>query len=281
MRRRLTWRVRQLALAMCGCTVVLAVALRAQQAPAPAATLVPVSASSLIRHPELYLNQSVSVYGTVEQLLSATAFSMDQDAKKPSLTDLLVVAPTLNSQPKAGAYLSIVGVVMPFDPAEIQKRVRGYTMDLPPTIMERYRGKVMVLASSVVDPALVDLAKPVPRPMTPEEEAFSRIMKQVNPANAELRKGAEGSDKALVMAQAQALGKLFAETRKFFDTRATADAVAWAAEGVALTAAIEKAASAGQWPEVQASATKITGLCQSCHAAHRERQEDGTYRIKK
>lgn len=282
MRRRLIWRSRQLVLALCGCTLVLAVATRAQQAPAVGTNLVPVTAASLIQHPELYLNQSVSMYATVEQLLSGTAFSVDQDAKKASLSDLLIVAPTLTAQPKPGAYVTVVGVVLQFDQAEIQKRSKGYALDLPANVMERYRGKVMVLASAVVDPAMVDLAKVLPKPMTPEEVALSGIMKQVQPASGELRKGAEASDKTIVTTQAQTLGKLFAETRKVFETQKNmTDAVGWSTEAAALMASVEKAAAAGQWPDVQASATKLTALCQQCHAARRERLEDGTYRIKR
>lgn len=281
MRRRLAWRSRHLVLAMCGCTMVLAVVTRAQQAPATGANLVPVTASSLLQHPELYLNQSVSMYATVEQLLSGTAFSVDQDARKASLTDLLIVAPTLTAQPKPGTYVTVVGVVLQFDQAEIQKRSRGYALDLPANVAERYRGKVMILASAVVDPAMVDLAKVLPKPLTPEEEAFDKVMKQVNPANGELRKGVDGSDKAIATAQAQALGRLFGETKRFFEARGAADAVGWATEAMALMASIDKAAAAGQWAEAQAAVAKVTPLCQQCHAAHRERQEDGTFRVKK
>lgn len=282
MRQRLTWRSRQLVLALCGCTMVLAVATRAQQAPAVGANLVPVTAASLMQHPELYLNQSVSMYATVEQLLSGTAFSVDQDAKKASLSDLLIVAPTLTSQPKAGSYVTVVGVVLQFDQAEIQKRSKGYALDLPANVMERYRGKVMVLASAVVDPAMVDLAKVPLKPMTPEEVALSGIMKQFTALVAELRKGAEGSDKAIVTTQAQTLGKLFAETRKIFETqKEMTDAVGWATQGTTLMSSAEKAAAAGQFADVTAAATSLTGLCQQCHAARRERLEDGTYRIKR
>lgn len=282
MRRRLTWRNRQLVLALCGCTMLLAVAMRAQQAPAVGANLVPVTAASLIQHPDLYLNQSVSMYATVEQLLTGTAFSVDQDAKKASLSDLLIVAPTLTAQPKAGSYVTVVGVVLRFDQAEIQKRSRGYALDLPANVMERYRGKVMVLASAVVDPTMVDLAKVLPKPMTPEEVALSGIMKQFTALVAELRKGAEGSDKTLATTQAQTLGKLFAETRKIFEAQKDmADAVAWATEGVAAMSAAEKAAGAGQFADVTASAATLQTLCQQCHAARRERMEDGTFRIKK
>ena len=282
MRQRLIRRSRQLALAICGCTMVLAVATRAQQAPAVGANLVPVSAASLMQHPELYLNQSVSMYATVEQLLSGTAFSVDQDAKKASLTDLLIVAPTLTAQPKPGAYVTVVGVVIKVDPAEIQKRSRGYSLDLPPNVLERYKDKVMVLASAVVDPGMIDLAKVLPKPPTADEEALSKVMKQVQPAVAELRKGADGSDKTMVTTQAQLLGKLFLETKTVFERQqGMADAVGWATEATTLLAAAEKAASAGQFADVTASATKLQGLCQQCHAARRERLEDGTYRIKR
>jgi cytochrome c556 len=278
MRRQVKLPYRQVVVA-CVCAMVLVVAIRAQQA--PTANLVPVSVSSLLLHPETYLNQTVSVYGPVEQLLTATAFSMDQDASKPALTDLLVLAPTLNEPPKTNAYLTVVGVVIQFDPAEIQQRAKEYSLDLPPNVAERYRGKVMVLATSVVDPDLVDLAKVLPKPMTPEEEAFDKIMKQVNPANGELRKGVEASDKAMVTTQAALLKNLFGDTRKFFESRGTADAVGWASDAVALLATIEKSAGANQWDDVTASSAKLAPLCQSCHAAYRERQEDGTYRVKK
>jgi cytochrome c556 len=280
MQRRLIWRQRQVFFTICACAMAAAVATRAQQAP-PSANIVPVSASSLVLHPELYMGQTVAIYATVEQVLSATTFSMDQDAKKPSLKDLFVVAPTLQSAPKTGDYMTVVGVVMRFDPAELQKRARSYTLDVPANVAERYRGGVMVLASSVVDPKMTDLAKVPPVPLTPEEEAFDKVMKQVNQANPELRKGVDASDQAIVKAQAPLLTKLFLETRKFFEARGGApDAVAWATEAVAVTSAIDKAAAANQWNDVKESATKLGTLCQSCHTAYRVRGDDGLNRVK-
>lgn len=281
MQQRLTWRRRQVFFTVCACTMAIAVATRAQQAPAPAATLVPVAASSLILHPERYLGQTVAIFGTVEQVLSASTFSMDQDAKKASLKDLFVVAPTLQAPPRAGDYITVVGTVLRFDPAELQQRAKAYTLDVPATVTERYRGAVMVLATSVVDPGMTDLAKAPPVPLTPEEVAFDRIMKQVNPTNAELRKGVDAADIAIVRTQAPLLGKLFTDTKKFFEARGASDAVTWATEGVAIAAAVETAAAANQWSDARTSAAKLGQLCQSCHAAHRVRAEDGTYRVKK
>lgn len=278
--QRLTWR-HQGVLTVCACAMAAAVALRAQQAPAPAATLVPVSAGSLLLHPELYLGQTVSIFGTVEQLLSATAFSMDQDARKASLKDLFIVAPTLQAQPKPGDYITVVGTVLRFDQAELQRRAQTYTLDVPAAVTERYRGAVMVLATSVVDPGMTDLAKVPPVPPTPQEAAFDAVMKQVNPANAELRKGVDAADIAIVRKQAPLLGRLFSDTKKFFEARGASDAVTWATEGVAIASAVETAAAANQWSDARTSAAKLGQLCQSCHAAHRVRAEDGTYRVKK
>ena len=280
MQRQLSWRHRQMFFTVCACAMAAAVAARAQQAPAPA-NLVPVSASSLLLHPELYLGQNVAIFGTVEQVLSKTTFSMDQDAKKASLKDLFVVAPTLQTPPNLGDYMTVVGVVLRFDQAELQKRARAYTLDVPATVAERYRDGVMVLASSVVDPKMTDLAKVPPVPLTPEEEAFDRVMKQVNPANAELRKGVEASDQTIVKAQAPLLAKLFTDARKFFEARGgAADAMGWAAEGTTLATAIDKAAGANNWDAVKESVTKLGQVCQSCHTAYRVRGDDGLNRVK-
>jgi cytochrome c556 len=282
MRRQVTRRQVQMFLTMCAGVMVWTMAGRAQQtAPAPAAQLIPVAVNSLLTQPDLYIGQTVSLYGPVEQVLSATTFSMDQNAKQASMTDLFIVAPTLQASPKAGAYVTVVGAVLRMDTAELTRRARNYTLDVPTTVAERYRGKVMVLATSVVDGALVDLAKAPPVPVTPEEEAFDRVMKRINPASAELRKGADGSDVALVTKNTAVLSAAFGETKKFFEGRKNAEAVGWATQAVALMATIEKGAAAGQWSDVKTAATTLTGLCQSCHAAFRERQEDGSYRVKK
>jgi cytochrome c556 len=39
-------------------------------------------------------------------------------------------------------------------------------------------------------------------------------------------------------------------------------------------------AAAGKWEDVTAATTTLAGVCTSCHTAHRERMDDGTYRIK-
>ena len=108
------------------------VAVRAQQAPAPAARpMVPVAASSVAAYPDTYLGENVSVMAAVEALLSKTAFTIDQDKTKSTGKDVLVLAPTLTGVVQPNTYVTVVGEVIRFDPAEVAKRLKGYTIDLP------------------------------------------------------------------------------------------------------------------------------------------------------
>lgn len=255
-----------------------AVAIRAQQA--PPATLVPVTAASLATQTDRYIGQVVAIYGTVEAGISRTTFLMDQDPKRTVMNDVLVIAPNLSAHAKAGEYVTVVGEVMRFDRSVIATKAPRYTLDLPADADARYRGKVMVLATSVVDGSMTDLAKFVPPPMTPEETAFDAVMKQVNPTLGELRKGVEASDAAIVKTQGTKLRDLFAETRTFFAKRSAADAQGWAGDAVNLLETVTKGAASNDWAAAKEAASKIQPLCAQCHNAHRERLEDGTYRVK-
>lgn len=260
--------------------VVLAatVAIRAQQA--PPATLVPVTAASLVAQTDRYIGQVVAVYGTVDAPLGQKSFSMDQDPKRSAMNDVLVIAPNLTTHAKMGEYVTVVGEVMRFDAATIAAKAPRYKLDLPPGGEMRYAGKVMVLATSVVDGAMTELAKFVPPPMTPEETAFDAVMKQVNPTLGEMRKGVEASDAAIVKEQGTKLRDLFVQTRIFFTKRSAGDAQAWAGDAVTLVESVTKGAASNDWAAAKEAASKIQPLCAQCHNVHRERLEDGSYRVK-
>ena len=102
----------------------VALAVRAgAQAPAPAEKpLVPLAASTLASNPEPYYGQVVSVTAAVEQLLSPSAFLVDQDRTKSTGQDILVLAPTLTGVVEPNAYVTVVGELVRFDPAEIARR---------------------------------------------------------------------------------------------------------------------------------------------------------------
>jgi cytochrome c556 len=258
--------------------LLVTVAVRAQQA--PPANLVPMTAASLAAQPDRYMGQVVAVYATVETTVSKTAFSVDQDAKRASLNDILVIAPNLNAHAKPGEYVVVIGEVMRFEAATLAAKARGYMLDLPQDAIARFQGKPMVLATSVVDSTMEELAKFVPPPMTPEEVAFDAVMKQVNPTLGEMRKGLEASDAAMVQTQGTKLRDLFAETRTFFAKRSVTDAQGWAGDAVTLVEAVTKGAASSDWAAAKEAASKIQPLCAQCHNTHRERLEDGSYRVK-
>src|SRR5947207_11016912 len=111
------------------------VAAPAQQ-PAPAAgtpppkPLVPVTASTLAGNPDGFIGEWVSVTGVIEQSLSRLAFAVDQ-GKLKSASDVLVLAPRLNSPVDPNTYVTVVGEVVRFDPDEIARKTKDYAVDLP------------------------------------------------------------------------------------------------------------------------------------------------------
>ncbi len=245
----------------------------------PAKPLVPLAASTLAAHPDTYYGENVTITASVEQKVGTTSFSIDQDPKKSTGKDVLVLAPRLNEPVDANGYVTVLGEVVKFDPTEIGKR-KEYAGALTPDLNAKFEGKPVVLATSVINSAGIDLAKRLPTPMTPQEEAFDKIMKKVGPANAELRKGMEGSNVDLTKQNAGVLKNAFGEVASFWRSQNKPDAVQWAQDARKIADSIERAATDGKWDEVKASAGNLGKTCQSCHGIYRERFDDGTFRIK-
>lgn len=256
------------------------VIVRAQQ-PATPANLIPLTAASFAAQPERYAGQTVAIYATMDQAMTATVFMVDQNPKASGAGQVLVIAPNLSKAPAAGEYLTIVGEALLFDPAVIATKAKGYRLDIDPSTLTRHLGKPAVLATAVVDKAMTDLAKYVPPPMTPEEEAFDAVMKQVNPTFGDLRKALDAKDAAGAKKHGEALRGFFTSTQQFFAARKTADAQQWAGEAATHVQTALTGAAAGNWPAAVEAAGKIQPLCQTCHTAHRDRLEDGSYRVKR
>ena len=257
--------------------VAAAITLRAQQPAPPAAKpLVPVAASTLADSPADYYGQYVSVVGTVEQKLTTLAFTIDQDKTKSTGKEVLILTATLNAPVDPDTYVTVLGEFVQFSD-EIAGRA---TVDLPPDLVAKYRGRPAVLATSVLNTAMVDLARPLPPPLTPQEEAFDKVMKRVGPAFTALRQAVSASEADTVKQHAAALKASFGETTAFWKARAKADAVKWVDEARTHADALERATARGDWDAVKSAQTALSQTCQNCHGAYRERLEDGTYRLK-
>ena len=268
------------ALAAAAIPLVVSLAVRAQQAPTPPRNVIPMAASTLALHPDDHYGEHVSMVASVEAVLSPTTFSVDQDKAKTTGREVLVIVPTMNGTVAPGMYLTIVGEVVRFDPDDIARRVKGYTLDLPAEAIEKFRGKPAVLATSVVTPDLSDVGKRPPPPLTPEELAFDKTMKNVEAATPALRQGLYASSVETSKQHAATLKQSFIEAQLFFKNRGTSDAAGWAGDALKLIATIETSVASAKWEDAKTSAASLQQLCSTCHAAHRERMEDGTFRVR-
>jgi cytochrome c556 len=248
----------------------------------PAKPIVPLAVSTLLAHPDQYLGEYISVTAPVEQTLTKTTFSVDQDKTKPE-KEILVIAPTMTGAVDANAYVTVLGELVKFDPDDVKKKTakNKYSIDLSPDQIEKYKGKPAIVATAVVVNATgVDIAKVLPPPLTPEEEAYRKIMLQVGPANTALRTAIDKMDAASVKDQAAILSRAFTQTEAFWKTKGKTDAMGFAAEGKKHADAIATAVAAGKWDDVKASATPLGQQCGACHGTYRERLDDGSFRIK-
>jgi mono/diheme cytochrome c family protein len=269
--------------------IVTLTVLQAQQSPQgtaapsnpPAKPIVPVAASTLIATPDPYIGESISLAAVVDRTLSRTVFSVDQDRTRSAGRDVLVVAPTLQRGVELNTYVTVIGEVVRFDPEALGLRLKEYKLDLQPEVASPYIGKPAVIATSVIDPAGNDLARRLPPPMTADEEAYQKLMKQVGSSNGALRKAIEGSDTKLAAEHGGVLRKTFVEVEAFWRGRRRDDARQWAQDARKASEDVERSAAAGRWDAVKGHAATLGKACQACHGVYRERFDDGSFRIKK
>lgn len=254
------------------------------QAPPPANTppkpLVPVAASSVANNPDPYVNEYVTMTGAVEANLSKTSFSVDQDKTKATGKDVLVLAPTLQKPTDANTYVTVIGQLIKFDEKEVAARLKDYTIDLSPADIAKFTGKPVVLATSVINTAGIDIAKkPIP-PMSADDLALQKIMTKLPPAQGAVRKALDSKDVAASKEQAAILKQAFTDIEAFFKTKNNPDATKWAAEGKNHAESILVNLGLNNIEAAKTSITPLGGTCASCHGKYRERMEDGTFRYK-
>ena len=259
----------------------LALMLAQQTATAPPKPLVPIAASTLASTPDPYYGEPVSLAGVVDQNLSPTTFSVDQDKTRSTGKDVLVIAPKLQRQVAPNTYVTVIGDAVRFDPAALAAQVKDYKLDLAPDVASRYAGRPAVIATSVIDATGTDVAKRLPPPLTADEEVYQKLMVQVGASNGALRKAIEASDAKTATEHTAALRKTFVDVEAFWRGRRKNDAAQWAQDARKLSENIERAAMAGQWEAVKRHAGTLGKTCQTCHGVYRERFDDGSFRIKK
>jgi len=246
----------------------------------PAPDPIPTAVSSVVANPPAYLGKVVSVTASVERIVNATAFVLDQN-RSAAQGEVLVIAPALYKAPAVDAYVTVVGELVSFDPADIAKRLPSYKLELSPDVAAKFQGKLAIVATAIVASNLSDLTKRPPAPMSPDDVKLSGLMQQISPASAAMRTAAGASDAAAVRARAAELKKLFGEVQDVFKGLNLMTAMLYASDAIKQADAADAAAAAGKWADATTATTNLSQACTTCHTAHRERQDDGTFRLKK
>src|SRR4051812_29543228 len=224
-------------------------------APAPK-PLVPVATNTVAANPDAFYGQAVTITASVEQILSRSAFAVDQRrvgeaaAKKNGPTDVLVLVPNIQSPVDLKSYVTVMGELVKFDPAEISKKAKDYKLDLPPDAVAKYAGRPALIATSVINDKFDDVAKRLPPPLNAEEEAFQKVMRAVGPASAALRPAVESSNAEVATKNAAILQKGFTETEAFWKPK-KAEPTLWAQNARKEVEALQAAIAAGNWNEAK------------------------------
>lgn len=256
-------------------------------APAPAQKpLVPVATNTIAANPDAYYGQGVTITASVEQILTPSSFTVDQrrvggaETAGRAPTDVLVLVPTMQRPVDLKSYVTVMGELMKFDPAEVAKKAKDYKLDLPPDVAAKYSGRPVLIATSVINDKFDDVAKRLPPPLNAEDEAFQKVMRQVGPAAAALRPAVDASNAETASRTAAVLQKAFTDTEAFWKPK-KAEPTLWAQNARKEVEALQVAIAAGKWDDAKTHAATVAQSCAQCHGVYRERFDDGSFRVKK
>ena len=118
----------------------------------------------------------------------------------------------------------------------------------------------------------------VAAPVTVEQHEAA--MKMIAQTNGALQKNVKGNMLTEATANAEELGKLFAQVEQFWTRNKKDDAIKLAQTARAGALAVATAAKAGDQMAAQMAAQNIGGTCKQCHGTYREGSAQEGYRIK-
>lgn len=112
-----------------------------------------------------------------------------------------------------------------------------------------------------------------------DESALRDAMKQIGGANGALGRKIAAKDPTAAE-DAKKLQAWFADVRKFWEARKADDAIQLGGAAAGQYEAVVKLVSEGKWDEAAAEQKKVGASCMGCHTAHREKADDGSWKIK-
>jgi cytochrome c556 len=113
-----------------------------------------------------------------------------------------------------------------------------------------------------------------------DEKSLQKLMKEVGDIAKRFKPSQDNKNGAVLAKDATRLAEINKQVTGFWKSRKFDDAVKLSTESADAATAAATAASAGDWDKVKTSVGAVMKNCKACHDAHREKLEDGGYRIK-
>jgi hypothetical protein len=114
-----------------------------------------------------------------------------------------------------------------------------------------------------------------------EIAGFASWMRSAAATSTSLKKGIEAKQPSAIAMDAQSLADIFAQVQAYWAKGNTADAAGFAKTAHDASLELGAAAAAGNWDAAASAMKTVAGACSACHTAHREKQPDGLYTIKR
>jgi cytochrome c556 len=113
-----------------------------------------------------------------------------------------------------------------------------------------------------------------------DHEEFQTWMKETNTSFVGLRKTVAAKQGTETAATAEKMAGIFEHVRGHFEEHHMDDGVNFAKTGHDAAKDLASAANSGDWDKASADLKTLGGACQGCHAAHREKLPDGSFKMK-
>ena len=113
-----------------------------------------------------------------------------------------------------------------------------------------------------------------------DEKGFQTHMKSVGKVAKGFKANLDSKNAAAVEKDATTAAAAYEAMTGFWKARKTDDAIKFSSDSAAAATATAAAAAAGDWDKVNASWKTVNQNCKACHDKHREKLDDGSYKIK-
>jgi cytochrome c556 len=113
-----------------------------------------------------------------------------------------------------------------------------------------------------------------------DEKQFQKLMQEIGDTSKRFKTSIENRDSIQLTKDATRLAEIYQQTVPFWEQRKAQDAAKWSKESATASAALASAAKAKDWDKATLHLREVGKNCKTCHDAHREKRDDGTYRIK-